>query len=256
LALAPNKTLGDLITDMQMLLGYGAQTQVSTVQKELFTRFLQMAQAELLLQFGDMLRERVNLTAVTTAIDSNLYDIPNDCDPYKIYTVAVKVGTGWRHMEKGIPLLVQGKASTANSVPTRYNIRYGTGIAQIELWNTPDAIYTIGMHYQLNQDSFSLLTDTASVNADLLLLFAMSAAAAHYNHRDSDRYASRVEAALRKLKMAQHDGLHYRKRGYTAPGKRGPGTGNYNVSVVDGVVTITGALMFTEGGQSVLLESS
>ena len=254
MALAAQKTLGELITDMRFLLGFGAQQDVSYFQKELFTRFLQSAQDELLLQFGDMLRLRVNESAITTVASDSLYDIPSDCDPYKIVSVSVKDSGDWDPMQQGLGMHHRDD-NDAESIPSRYDIRYDATAAntQIEVWPVPDGVYTIGMEYYMVESAFSQSGDTASIDHRLLLLFAMAAAKAHYNHQDKAEYASRTDSALRRLRAAQHGNQRYFKKPFTCGGSKKL-TSNINIEHVVGTAIIDDDYIVSETGDFIVQE--
>ena len=78
------KTLLSLRTELAQRLGFSASGNGAILQKDLLNSALRGGQDQLYYEFGDLLTHRVNdTTPGSTVASTNLYTLPNDCDPNK-----------------------------------------------------------------------------------------------------------------------------------------------------------------------------
>ncbi len=204
-----NPTLGALTTRVARRLGFAAQGTALTVVEPIIEDFLQSAQAQVLLDFGDFARRKVDEAGLTTADGQAFYDIPDDMDPLKLHDVAVQIGGAFDSLTEGIPSHL--RSYNPSGWPQRYALRHGTtGQLQFELWPVPTAIYPILLDYTLRETDFASKTDVASVNGELLFLHALASAKAHYGQADASVPMGQYDAHKAKYRAAMHSNRRYR----------------------------------------------
>lgn len=206
-----NKTLGNLATELSARLGFSAQGTPTLTGNPMMFYLLQDAQEQLITHFSDTLLRVVNEDESTTA-SVKLLDIPNDCDPNKIISIAVKIGSIWHELTHGIKYYHE--SLTSESYPLRYDIRYegGTGhppspevrVGQLEFWPVPQSVYPLRIEYYRRVQEFTDPTHECTVNDRLVFLHALANGKAHYQRSDAQVYGAQLDAMMRKLKSQQY----------------------------------------------------
>jgi len=196
-----NETLGVLATRLAARLGFASQGAPTITGNPLMFELLKDAQDQLIAYYSDSVLRRIN-ESVSTVVGTTLFDIPNDMDPGKIVSIAVKVGSIWHELKQGIKYY--HASVNSGTYPNRYDIRYGTtNQGQIELWPTPSAIYPLRMEYFMRETAFATINDKSTVDSRLVFLHALANGKAHYNRPDAQIYGAQLESLLKKLKAQQ-----------------------------------------------------
>lgn len=197
MALPTKRSLGSLRQELRDRLGFAAQGAQAGPNTATMDSFLRQAQVMLYWEFD--WKYLILTTNITTNQGQSFYDWPNDVDPDRLITVVLVdnaastpniwplvEGIDWAHDNYNTP---QGRAE-------RYERR-----DQIEIWPEPDsANYEIRLEYIKRLGAFTIDTDKATIEEDVILLFAIAAAKAHYRHPDASLYISQTDRFLRRLK--------------------------------------------------------
>lgn len=184
------KTLGELRSDLSRRLGFGAQGS-SGINSALLDGFLQNAQAQIWAAFD--WRHLIVYDEKETGVGQTLYDWANNCDPNRIIDIAIWDGARWVPMVEGISW--DNRSINQQSQPSRYE-----RFAQMEVWPSPDAIYTMRRYYTASPGRFSNDNDRASIDDQLIFLHAVTNAKIHYKQSDGQAYANQLNSMLDKLK--------------------------------------------------------
>jgi hypothetical protein len=192
MALPLKKTLGQIRSEIQTRLGFGMAGNAQIVNSALIDDFIIDAQESLYLQFA-----WVELKAVherNTGANQQYYDYPPDCNVEEIKSISILWNGQYIPLDEGIELHHRG--ITPGTIPCRYERR-----DQIELWPIPqNASYKLRFEYERTLKPLVNDSDRVSLPDEIIKLFALSNAKAHYRQPDADRYASQLESALNKLK--------------------------------------------------------
>lgn len=197
MALPTKRSLGSLRQELRDRLGFAAQGTQSGPNAAIMDSFLRQAQTMLYWEFD--WKYLIKTTDITSQIGQNFYDWPNDVDPDRLISVVIVdnaaatpniypliEGIDWQHDNYNTP---QGR-------PERYERRN-----QIEIWPEPDrSTFDIRLEYIQRLGAFTIDTDKATIEEDVILLFAIAAGKAHYRHPDSNNYLQQTERFLRRLK--------------------------------------------------------
>jgi hypothetical protein len=205
-----NKTLGELATSLAVRLGFANQGEVTQLGNPLMSQLLQDSQDLLMAEWKDEVL-RVVKTDRSTAVGQTMYDIRDDMDVGQIKRLAVKVGSVWHNLARGIEYYHQ--SNNTGSYPLRYDIRmadayaeatYGArGPGQIEVWPEPGGVYSIWEEYYKRVGSFSDPTDRATVDDRILLMHALASGKAHFGKADAQVYGAQAERLLSRLRAQQ-----------------------------------------------------
>lgn len=192
MALPLKKTLGQIRSEIQTRLGFGMAGNAQIVNSALIDDFIIDAQESLYHQFA-----WVELKAVherNTGVNQQYYDYPPDCNVEEIKSISIYWNGQYVPLNEGIELHHRGIAP--GTIPCRYERR-----DQIELWPIPQsADYKLRFEYERTLKPLVNDSDRVSLPDEIIKLFALSNAKAHYRQPDADRYASQLESALNKLK--------------------------------------------------------
>lgn len=190
------RTLGDMRSELQTRLGFGMSGQAGIVNSPIMDSFLRSAQEQLYWQFE--WRELCTYEERQTGTDQQFYDYPADCNIERIQSINVWDGGQWVPLDEGIS--VQDRSTQVNTRPLKYD-----RFEQFELWPIPIGQFDMRIEYVKTLDDFSESTDRASLPSEIVFLFALVNAKAHYRQPDADRYEKQLDALLARLK-AKHRG--------------------------------------------------
>lgn len=196
------KTLGELRSDLSRRLGFGAQGS-SGINSSLLDGFLQNAQSQIWAAFD--WRHLITYDEKETGVGQTLYDWADGCDPNRITDIAIWDGTRWAPMKEGIDW--SNRSDSQQFQPCRYE-----RFAQMEIWPSPNAIYTIRRYYVASPGRFTQDNDRASIDDQLIFLHAVTNAKIHYKQSDGQAYANQLNSMLEKLK-AKNRGQSIVRRG-------------------------------------------
>lgn len=225
MALPLKRTLGELRAELQLRLGFGMSGQAGIVNSPIMDSFLRSAQVQLYEMFD--WRELCAFEERLTGVDQAMYDYPPACNVERIQRVAIWTGAQWAPLDEGIEIKRRGIGWGA--WPTRY-----ARFAQMEIYPPPRSQMWMRREYVRTLLRFTHENDRASIPDEMVFLWALADAKAHYRQPDADRYAKQVEAHTLKLK-AKHrgqsvwekdtrpisKGAYYSSIGFAEPGSIG-----------------------------------
>lgn len=189
----PNRTLGDMRAELLARTGFGATGASAGVAIPNFNSFLQNAQ-RVLYVLHDWTRLR-RYTETTLGVNAYQLDYPAAGDPDRIIGISLLNGTVWsKFLGRGIRPEAYTTRDT-QMMPTRWD-----AFAQIEFNHRANAIYSIRIFYVRACDRFTEDGDRSTVRDDMVFLFALADAKAHYRQPDAPIYQKQVDAITLKLK--------------------------------------------------------
>ena len=130
---------------------------------------------------------------------------PADANSERILKIAVKVNSLWVDLREGINT-EHYSYQDRNYYPQRYE-RY----AQIELWPKADQAYTVRVWYIRELARFTQDGDRCTIDDDLIFIYALANAKAHYRQPDADIYTRQMQSMLTQLKTKQFGTRSYRR---------------------------------------------
>lgn len=202
------KTLGELRADLQRRLGFIATGPGSMNNRHLMDSFLQEAHSFICSEVEVKNLNRRGL--INLSAGSRFYDWHNDADDEDIDPG--RVSSIWVQISDLNPVqLVQGISEYQRSYTDlrSYPERWENVGGQIEVWPTPDQAYSMIVWYTAPRARFERDSDRPSVPDELLFMYALSMAKAHYRHSDAQVYGTMFERRLRTFKAEQHENKRY-----------------------------------------------
>lgn len=107
-------------------------------------------------------------------------------------------------LPQGITHAMRADASI-RAIPERYDSRFIDTVWSIEVWPTPDAAYTLYVDHNRVLTRFSEPTDVPSVNARLVLSYAIALGKAHYQMPDAETAGQAFKSMLSKEQYRQKE---------------------------------------------------
>lgn len=121
------------------------------------------------------------------------------------FTARERRASTWMPLVHGIdPLLY---TDNARSMPTHFDVR-----EYLEVWPTPDQPYVVWLKGHMGLKRFSEDADEATIDHEIVLLFAAAMGKAHYRQPDSDIYAQMCARMTAELTAASHGTRKYMPR--------------------------------------------
>jgi len=218
MSLPTKRSLGDMRQELRDRLGFAATGSQAGPNTSIMNSFLKNGQVQLYWQFDWPQLKKVDKTTITNQ-GQIFYDWPDDIHPDRLVNIAMEdtssatpniwslvEGIDWKH----------DNYATPQDQPSRFERR-----DQLEIWPEPNSNdYKIWIEYVKRLDAFSIDTDKATLDEDLILLHALAASKAHYRHKDAEIYGGQIIALLARLKAG---GLGH-KRFIRKTGKVGAGS--------------------------------
>jgi len=194
MTLPTKKNLGQLRSNLRDGLG---QTVGASANTPLLNGILHRSQVFLFKRMSD--KERTTQDeSVIAQTGQEKYDWPDTIDPKKTMEIWVEdtsdTDFNMYPMIEGIERRHYGQQSTVEQDrPRRYERR-----AQLEVWPLPDSnTYTFHIEGQLRLGAFSVDTDLATLDQDLILQLALANAKAHYRQPDANAIADQFTLELK-----------------------------------------------------------
>lgn len=208
----PFATLEDLRTRMMRRLGYSAlASNPPPGMAELLDDFLQSAQTQLYQKTPTLNTERLFRWTMTPDIryygitdndsESNFTDITCDAtpDPYYVTWAGIEDLNGaWLPMTKGIDPTLYTTSAEAG-LPTCYEIR-----SCIEVFPAPAYAYKLWIKARPTILPFVEDDDMTSIDSELVFLYALGNAKAHYGQADAQSTLTQAGNYLLDLKAGKH----------------------------------------------------
>lgn len=107
-------------------------------------------------------------------------------------------GTTWSELVGGIPAGMFN--TTTAGRPTHVELR-----EFIEIWPVPNKAYTLYLKAHAGLEPFGADTDTPSIDEEVLFLYALANAKAHYGQADANAYYRQAEVLISKLNSGNYD---------------------------------------------------
>ena len=193
-----NRTLGEIRSDLQIRLGFGAAGQAGVVNAPIIDSFIRSADEQLYWQCD--WRHLISTQERLTGIEQALYDYPSDANPSRLLQVAVRVGGVWQVLTAGIELYHRSR--DYHGAPTRFD-----AVSQVELWPVPDEQMPLRFEYVQGYQHMVRDNDRPMCDSQLVFLQALVNAKLHYRQSDGQVYADQMRALLDKTMQRQrrHD---------------------------------------------------
>jgi len=197
MALPTKRNLGSLRQELRDRLGFASFGSQAGSNLAILDSFLRQAQEQLYWEY--IPREHIGTTEIQTNDGQINYDWPDNCNPDRLIMVTARDSTTstpsrWK-LTEGIEYY-HDDHSTPKSQPTRYERR-----DQIEIWPKPDGNqYYIDLEYVKRLNPFSADSDKVTLDAELVLILALTNAKAHYRHEDAQIYSQQFTRLLEKIK--------------------------------------------------------
>lgn len=246
-----NRTLADLRADLSGRLGYAAQaSNLPPGMATLLNSFLQQAQRVLYYQYDCLRTERfftwpfVNGTKFYD-LDANTDTCMRKFDPRKISWVGVERDTLWYPLVEGIRPEYYTFNNSNPGWPLRYEIRQC-----IEVWPIPGSgAGQLWVKGRFGLDAFAADGDKTTIDSELVFLWALAHAKAHYKQPDAKIYEDQLNRMLADLVAGAHGTRKYiptsRRARFLLDGVGGTWISN-EIMVLEG----SSGPMFVEGSGS------
>lgn len=208
-----NKTLGELLTELRVRLGFVAQGSAAKNNEATLKSYLQEAHDFVYAELDPTgLRKE---SVIRTQANSSLYDwhddtADEDIDPANVISIWVKVSDTIRDpLNYGITQSDKSFESQRQQ-PEKYDTLNG----QLQVWPVPDRAYDLIVEHTAVKGRFTQASDRPSVPDRLVFLYALANAKAHYRHPDAQAPAQAFQTMLNKEKTRQKEGRRY----FASPG--------------------------------------
>lgn len=207
-----NETLSALRRRLLIRLGYAAQAENPPPgMASLLNEFLIGAQRFLYNRPAYRALRVERFFSWTMAPGVRMYDLPDNdetcskvLNPYKLSWVGVEDLNGvWYQLTSGIPpefytsVVFQG-------IPSRYEIRQC-----IEVFPAPAAAYKLRIKGQFGLTAFAADDDKTTIDSELVFLWALANAKAHYGQGDAEAVAAQANTYLGGLIAGTHGTKRY-----------------------------------------------
>lgn len=208
----PGETLGQLRRRLLIRLGYSAQADNPPPgMAQLLDDFLISSQRYLYQKYRALRTER--FFTWDMEIGTRFYDLQSNSDectkrlyPYKLSWVGVSdtnTGEQWHQLHKGInPELYN--AVDRLGIPNRYEIRQC-----IEVFPAPDREYKLRVKGHFGLQPFAEDADQATIDSELLFLWALGLAKANYGQADAGNITQMAGDYLKQLVAGAHGTARY-----------------------------------------------
>lgn len=205
------ETLGELRARLMVRLGYAGQVaNPPPGMAALLNDFLVSSQRLLYMKYTELHTERF----YTWTMEPNIrfYDLDDNDETCTKRLNALKItwagvedlNGAWLPLVSGIPPVLYTETPPNISIPQRYEIRQC-----IEVFPPPDEAYKLRIkgHYLLQP--LSADGDQTTIDSELVFLWALATAKAHYGHPDANNIASMANDYLGRLTGGKHGTKRY-----------------------------------------------
>lgn len=196
MALPLKRTLGAMRSELQTRLGFGMSGQAGIVNSPIMDSFLRSAQEQLYWQYE--WRELHSSEERLTGVDQSFYDYPEGCNVERILNVSIWDGGSWVELVEGIS--IEDRSTDVLDRPIKYD-----RFEQMEVWPVPRAQFRMRREFVKALAPFAESNDRTSLPSEIVFLFALANAKAHYKQADAERYEKQLDGLLSRLK-AKHRG--------------------------------------------------
>ncbi len=208
-----NKTLGELLTELRVRLGFVAQGSAAKNNEATLKSYLQEAHDFVYAELDPTAMRKESI--IPLQANSSMYDwhddaADEDIDPASVISVWVKVSGNIREQ------LTYGINQNDKSFEDQRQQpqKYDTLNGQLQVWPTPERAYDLIVEHTAVKSRFTQANDRPSVPDRLVFLYALANAKAHYRHPDAQAPAQAFQTMLNKEKTRQKEGRRY----FASPG--------------------------------------
>lgn len=192
MALPLKQTLGEIRSQIQTRLGFGMAGNAQIVNSGLIDDFIRGAQESLYLEFDWI--ELKSVYERQTGVNQQYYDYPPDCNVERIKSISIYWNGHYIPLKEGVYLSDRGIA--APTIPCKYERR-----EQLEIWPIPQSTdYKLRFEYIKTLAPLVKSSDRTSLPSEIVKLYALANAKAHYRQPDAGQYASQLNTLLSRIK--------------------------------------------------------
>lgn len=213
------ETLAQLRARMMVRLGYAGQVaNPPPGMAALLNDFLTSSQRLLYMKYTELHTERFFTWTMEPGV--RFYDLPDndetctkELNALKLTWVGVEDMNGaWFALADGIPPEFYTMNPPNTGMPERFEIRQC-----IEVFPPPDEAYKLRIkgHYKLQ--AFTADADQTTIDSELVFLWALATAKAHYGHPDANNIAAMANDYLGRLVGGKHGTKRYVPRSSPVP---------------------------------------
>lgn len=201
------QTLGDMLTELRVRLGFVAQGPASKSNEPILKSFARDAVAYVWEELGHPERKRIARIALKD--DDRLYDFHDDeqdidINPRDITALWVSEGSTRWGLARGIS--EPDRAQDEHGTPRRWDFYNG----QLEVYPVPDSgDRQLVVEYIDRTHRFEQMSDRCPLPSRLVFLYALANAKAHYHQNDAQAVASEFQQLLSRVRGSQNNGLRF-----------------------------------------------
>lgn len=210
MAVKVEETLADLRARLRTHLGFVTPAGNTLLQPKLLDEWLQRSQTLLWWRYAfPRLRTEVDQS---TAAGQVRYDPPDNCDPRRVNAVTINEQGIWLPLFQGIEY-DRDTFADDRAQPRQYDWIED----QLQMYPTPDKVYTYRLDYTKRPSAFTIDTHRASIDSDLIFWQAAVLGKIHYGRPADADQAMLAELArnLSQFQHAQHTPNRLRRRRYS-----------------------------------------
>ena len=209
------RTLGELRATLTARLGMGAMGASGGASQTLMNSLLSNAQVQL--YWAQDWKRLVAYEDKTLGVGQNQVDYPTACArDTRILRIETVQNGQWRRMTEGISTEHWSTMET-QSFPTRFD-RY----AQVLVYPEADQVYTLRFWYVADLGRFTVDSDRASLDDEMILLHAITNGKAHYRHPDASLYQGQMTTLMASLRGQSFNTQGVYRRGEGPPNEPKP----------------------------------
>lgn len=217
------QTLAVLRNRLMVRLGYAGQVNNPPPgMAALLTDFLQSSQRLLYMKYTELRTERFftwNVEAGERLFDLDVNDgdtCSKRLNALKLTWVGMEDATGtangqWYPLTSGIPPEFYTSIDS-RGFPTRYEIRQC-----LEIFPVPDHAMRLRVKGHFELTAFAADGDQTTINSELVFMWALATAKAHYGHPDANNIAAMANDYLSRLVGGKHGTKRYIPGGSITP---------------------------------------
>lgn len=192
MSLPLKQTLGEIRSQIQTRLGFGMAGNAQIVNSVLIDDFIRGAQEALYLEFDWI--ELKSVYERQTGVNQQYYDYPPDCNVERIKSISIYWNGQYITLKEGIELSDRGIA--VPTIPCKYERR-----VQLEIWPIPQSTdYKLRFEYIKTLEPLVESSDRTSLPSEIVKLYALANAKAHYRQPDAWQYATQLNTLLSRIK--------------------------------------------------------
>lgn len=217
------RTQGELRATLMARLGMGAMGASGGASQALMNSFLSNGQTQL--YWAQDWKHMIDYAEKVLGVDQNMLDYPTagvmnpdaGCSrDRRVLRIETVQNGQWRRMEEGISTEHWSTMDT-QSFPSRFD-RY----AQVMIYPKANQLYTLRFWYVADLGRFTVDSDRASLDDEMILLHAITNGKAHYRHPDASLYQGQLSTLMASLRGQSFNLQGVYRRGEGPPNEPKP----------------------------------